>query len=241
MRSPYHFFDATIDGSAQAQTFLAAISSAGGMTDADLPPMLDLECPTSSSQSASKSDDPNCEYTGDDGWVATATLEQRVSDWLAAVTAATGRVPIVYSYPSWFADVGDTGSAIAALPLYIASYQSCANVPAPWGSAVFWQYSASGTVPGVTGQVDVDRFFGSAGDLQAWNAGTLPDGGMRDAGVGVDAAGNGELPDGGATGQGGGAGGCGCHAGASSDTGAGAFVLAMIGAAGLRRRRRRAR
>ncbi len=37
-RSAYHFFDPTIDGSAQAQWFLDEIGSAGGMTSADLPP-----------------------------------------------------------------------------------------------------------------------------------------------------------------------------------------------------------
>jgi lysozyme len=238
LRSAYHFFDPGIDGSAQAQWFLAALGSAGGMTNADLPPMLDIECPVSASSTTAQSEDANCEYTGSDGWVATATMTQRIYDWIAAVTAATGRTPIVYSYPSWFGDVDFTDAQLADLPLFIASYTTCANVPAPWGSAVFWQYSATGTVTGVTGKLDVDRFFGSADDLAAWNAGTLP----VDAGVPAPDAGGG--PDGGIADQAD-AGtvapkpaGCGCDA---SAPGLGGSALALYVAAALVQRRRRRR
>lgn len=231
LRSAYHFFDPTIDGSAQAQYFLDAIGSAGGMTNADLPAMLDIECPASSSETASKSDDPACEYSGDDGWVATATLKQRIDDWVALVTTSTGRAPIVYSYPAWFADVADTEASLAELPLFIASYNACATVPAPWGSATFWQYSATSTVPGITGKLDVDRFFGSADDLAAWNAGTLPpDAGVPDA---PDAGMIAERPDAGAMPPTMQPGGCGCetHGPASP------VLIALVGLALLRRRR----
>jgi lysozyme len=181
LRSAYHFFDPTIDGALQATHFLATLDAAGGMTSTDLPPMLDIECPVSSSQSTSTSQGPNCEYAGNSGWVATATMQQRIFDWLAAVEAATGRKPLIYSYPSWFGDLQFTDPRLAGYPLFIATYASCASVPAPWTTSVFWQYSASATVPGITGSVDVDRFFGSAGDLQTWN--TVPvDAGVGDAG-----------------------------------------------------------
>ncbi len=54
-------------------------------------------------------------------------------------------------------------------------------MPAPWGSATFWQYDDNGTVSGVPGNVDVDRFFGSAGDLARFTAGPPPDAGVMDA------------------------------------------------------------
>jgi lysozyme len=176
LRSAYHFFDPTIDGVAQANWFLATAGS--GMGSNDLPPMLDIECPISASQSTSTSSGPNCEYTGNSGWVATATMQARIFDWLSTVEAATGRKPIIYSYPSWFPDVMFSDARLTAYPLFIATYSTCASVPAPWTSAVFWQYSASATVPGIAGNVDVDRFFGSAGDLQTWNAGPPPDAGV---------------------------------------------------------------
>ena len=230
LRSAYHFFDPTIDGVAQAQWFIAEVGSAGGMTDADLPPMLDIECPASASQATSKSADPNCEYSGNDGWVATATMQQRIFDFVTTVTAATGRTPIVYSYPAWFPDVGFSDPMLADLPLYIATYSTCASVPAPWTTPTFWQYSATATVSGISGKVDVDRFFGSAGDLATWNAGTLPDAGVP---VGPD-AGVPDSPDAGTTPTQ--PAGCGCGA---SSPGFGSLALAAIGVAIARRRRRR--
>jgi lysozyme len=229
LRSPYHFFDGTIDGKVQAQWFLDELNANGGLQPGDLPPMLDLECPTSSSQSAAS---PNCEYTGNSGWVATATLKQRTYDWLTTVEAATGRKPYIYSYPSWFAGVSFTDAALATYPLFIATYSSCASVPAPWTKAVFWQYSDTGTVSGVSGQVDEDRFIGSAGDLTG-QTGSVP----PDAGVGAADAGAGG-PDAGMSPETGRGGGCGCRA---TGSGSLAWLVALAGAVmfSVRRKRRR--
>lgn len=177
-RSPYHFFDATVDGTRQARSFLAAIEATGGLGVGDLPALLDIECPTSPTQANAQS---NCEYTGDSGWAPAAVLKQRIFDWLDTVEQATGRKPIIYSYPSWFADVGMTDPRLAAYPLFIASYNSCATIPQPWTTAVFWQYSATGRVPGVAVGADVDRFFGSEAELDGFTI--QPPGQVGDAGV----------------------------------------------------------
>ena len=177
LRSPYHFFDATVDGVTQAQWFLAEIAQAGGIGPGDLPPMLDIECPTSSSQASASS---TCLGSGS-GWAPSATIAQRAFDWLATVEAATGARPLIYSYPSWFASVGFTDAKLATYPLFIATYAQCANVPAPWTKTIFWQYSATTKVPGIGGgsaSVDVDRFMGTAAELQAYVASAItPDGG----------------------------------------------------------------
>lgn len=163
-RSPYHFFDGTKDGKAQAQFFLDAIAAGGGLQVGDLPPMLDIECPTASTQAASES---GCEYAGNSGWVDPATLKQRIFDFLDVVEAQTGQKAILYSYVSWFAAVKLTDDKLADYPLYVASYNSCATIPAPWTSAVFWQYSATTKVPGIANAGDVDRFFGDEDALEA--------------------------------------------------------------------------
>ncbi len=213
-RSPYHFFDGTIDGVTQANWFLDELTSVGGLQQGDLAPMLDIECPTSSSESGSS---PDCEYTGDSGWVASATLQSRIFDWLDTVQAATGRKPIIYSYVSWFASVGVTDSMLATYPLYIASYNPCPTIPAPWTETVFWQYSASGTVPGITPSADLDRFMGTADQLAGMT-------GQIDAGI--DAA-EADAADAGSAMETGGKGGCGCGAG----VGAGGPITTMLGAA----------
>ena len=231
IRSPYHFFDPTDDGVAQANYFLTQLAADGGLQVGDLPPMLDIECPVSSSQSSSMSQDPNCEYTGNDGWVDSATLQQRIFDWLDTVQTATGMTPIIYSYVSWFASTGVTDARLANYPLYIASYNACATIPSPWTTAVFWQYSASGTGAGISGNVDVDRFFGSAADLATYTmqgsgsgsgSSAIPDAGMNE-----------ETPDAGTITDGDHAG-CGCQSGGSpGGLALGAAVLMIV----LRRRK----
>ena len=179
-RSPYHFFDGTIDGIAQANSFLDDLTAAGGLQVGDLPALLDIECPTSSAEASAQS---NCEHTGDSGWVATTTLNQRIFDWLDTVQTATGRPPIIYSYPAWFAAAKVTDARLASYPLFIASYNSCATIPQPWTDAAFWQYSATGMVSGVVGNADVDRFFGSAADLDGFTIQPTPPPANPDAGV----------------------------------------------------------
>jgi MYXO-CTERM domain-containing protein len=177
LRSAYHFFDPSEDGVAQAQAFLAAM---GPLEPGDLPPLLDFECPTSSDPNAAS---PNCEYKGNSGWASPSVLKQRTFDWLDTVEKATGKKPIVYSYPSWFADAGLTDPALAKYPLFIATLGSCASVPAPWSEALFWQYDWSGQVPGISSDCDLDRFMGKLADLQA-----LAQGGASSDGPMVDVA-----------------------------------------------------
>jgi len=220
-RSAYHFFDPTKDGVAQANFFLAALAAQGGLVPGDLPPMLDIECPTSSSQSAAS---PNCEYSGNSGWVPTAMMQQRIFDWLDTVEAATGQKAFLYSYVSWFAGVGFTAPRLADYPLYIASYNSCATIPSPWTSAVFWQYSATTKVPGITPAGDVDRFFGTQADLDGLTIQPPIDAGV-DAGASPDAGTDpltGDQPAG-----------CGCHSSNPSV----AWPFALVALLLLRRRR----
>lgn len=175
-RSAYHFFDPTIDGIAQANYFLGVV---GTLAPDDLPPMLDVECPDGSSTCLG--------FTGGSGNAPAATIVQRALDWLSTVEAKTGKKPIVYTFPSYFPGLATSDSALAAYPLFIATLASCAAVPAPWTSAVFWQYSWTGTVNGIPGQVDLDRFFGTLSDLQLFAAPTTGDGGTVNDG-GNDAA-----------------------------------------------------
>jgi lysozyme len=199
LRSAYHFFDPTIDGVKQANHFL---SVAGPFAAGDLPPMLDIECPISSDPAvANGAGGKNCEHMADSGWVPTDRLAAGINDWLATVEAATGRKPIIYSYPSWFQDVGFTDAQLAQYPLFIATLNpTCAKVPAPWTQATFWQYTFSSVVPGIHGACDGDRFIGTLPGLMMFASGPSgSDGGAPDLGHasgGPDAA-----PDGGSVGH----------------------------------------
>jgi MYXO-CTERM domain-containing protein len=103
---------------------------------------------------------------------------------------------------------------------------------------VFWQYSATGTVPGIAGSnnVDEDRFFGSAGDLATWNANTIE----RDAGVDAPPAEAGAGTDGGPDGDAGMdlAKGSGCGCASTGGDAPGGLLLAAFVIVGVRRRPR---
>jgi lysozyme len=156
-RGAYHFFDPTEDGAAQAQHFLAAV---GPLAAADLPPMLDLECPDG---------DADCLGTGASGAAAPAAIASRVAAWIASVEGATGRRPLVYTFASYFASSGVDAGGLEAYPLFLAypTTGACFGVPAPWQRATMWQYAWTGTVSGVSTAVDRDRFLGSPADLAA--------------------------------------------------------------------------
>ena len=92
----------------------------------------------------------------------------RAQTWLAQVTAATGVRPIIYTNNSfWTSSMANTDwfARNGYSVLWIAHWTSATQPAVPaagWGGAgwTFWQHSSTGTVPGISGQVDLDRFNG---------------------------------------------------------------------------------
>jgi GH25 family lysozyme M1 (1,4-beta-N-acetylmuramidase) len=103
------------------------------------------------------------------GGLSTAALTTWVKAWLQRVDQRIGAKPMIYASPSfWRAAMGDTrwfadnGYAM----LWVANWGvTTPSVPASnWGgrSWTFWQYTSDGTVPGISGRVDLDLYhFGS--------------------------------------------------------------------------------
>jgi MYXO-CTERM domain-containing protein len=144
IRGVYHFFHSDDDPIEEANHFLATI---GTLEPGDLPPVLDME--VSDGQSAS-------------------TITDHAIAWLDHVAAATGMKPILYTGPNFVNNVikNPPGLEDHAV-LWVANWGvSCPNVPAPFTSWGFWQYSATGTVPGISGDVDLNVFNGPLGVLQ---------------------------------------------------------------------------
>ena len=176
IRGAYHFFDPTEDGAAQAQHFLAVVGAVGA---GDLPAMLDIECPTGRA-------DTTCLGTGTSDAASAADIAARMWDFIDAVEQATGKKPLVYTYGSYFASNGVDTTGLDAYPLCIADpvAGSCFDVPPPWSSALLWQYSFTGDVPGISDAVDRDRFLGTLSDLQELAASEV----SADASAGAPAA-----------------------------------------------------
>jgi GH25 family lysozyme M1 (1,4-beta-N-acetylmuramidase) len=87
--------------------------------------------------------------------------------WLGEVRARLGVMPLVYTSPNgWKTRFGDTTAvADAGYPLWVAHWGvSSPTVPADdWGGHgwTFWQYTDCGSVSGIGGCVDLDRFDGT--------------------------------------------------------------------------------
>jgi lysozyme len=129
LRGAYHFLHPDLDARQQAAHFLAVVTLD---TDA-LPPALDVEVTNG---------------------VERAVLTACIETWLAAVEAALGCKPVVYTDPSFWRD--NVGANLGSYPLWLACYAPQPEVPADWPTWTFWQHSQSGRVDGIAGLVDLD-------------------------------------------------------------------------------------
>ncbi len=150
-RGAYQYFLAGQDATEQAQMLLDAI---GEPQDGDLPPVLDVES------------------YGNDG-ISAATIDAGVREWVTVVENALGRKPLIYT--SWGVWGNMTGSTdFGDIPLWVANWGvSCPSVPDGWNAWDFWQTTDSGSVNGIGGNVDLDKFNGTLSDLEAYA--TWPD------------------------------------------------------------------
>jgi GH25 family lysozyme M1 (1,4-beta-N-acetylmuramidase) len=142
----YQFFRPGQDPVAQADLLLSKIG--GTLAADDLPPVVDVEA--------------------SDGLSATQ-IQAKLKIWVDRVKAAIGRDPIVYTgFYFWRDSVG--APDYTASPLWHAQYTTaaCPNIAPPWQGWAFWQFTSSGTVAGISGNVDVDRWNGDRASLEAF-------------------------------------------------------------------------
>lgn len=143
VRGAYQFFRPGQDAGLQAQMVIDKIKAAGGLKPGDLAPVLDLESA--------------------DG-LASSVVVSKAKVWLAKVEAAFGIKPIVYT-AAFMSSV--IGTNFGGYTLWVANYQTtCPTMPSGWTDWQFWQNSDSGSVPGVSGNVDTNFFNGTLAQLQ---------------------------------------------------------------------------
>ena len=144
----YHFANpdrAPNDAAAEASWFLRNATISSG----DLLPVLDLEVSNG---------------------LDAASLTAWAQTWLTQVTAATGVRPIIYTNNSfWSKSMANTDwfARNGYHVLWIAHWTSASQPKVPaagWGGNgwTFWQHSSTGTVPGIGGPVDLNRFNGQS-------------------------------------------------------------------------------
>jgi lysozyme len=144
----------------QARALHAACRGLGSQ-DGDLPPVLDIEWPPhfEKDKGTSKILDRWTKWNVDGASIVAWSLA-----CLAELERLFGRTPIVYTYPHFWASLGEAGKnpAFAKYPLWIANYTHLKDwmppegakpiVPAPWTDWTLWQFSADGSgvrIPGI--------------------------------------------------------------------------------------------
>jgi len=142
----YHFAnpDSTAgDAAAEADYFVAFAQ----LTGRNLVPVLDLEA---------------------SGGLGVRKLKRWTKDWLTEVRAKLGVKATIYTTASfWKTNMGDTTwFAANGYRLWIAHWTTATQPTLPasnWGGKgwTFWQYDNHGSVSGISGDVDLDRFNGT--------------------------------------------------------------------------------
>ena len=141
IRGAYHFGRPGVDPVAQANYFCNVVKPIKG----DLQMALDIE-------------------------VTDGKTASQVRSWIVAfinqIVARTARPGIIYTGFYFWRDSAGNGSNLNC-PLWLAAYVSnpAPYVPAAWSTWSFWQYTSSGSVPGVSGNVDRDAWNGSVTQL----------------------------------------------------------------------------
>ena len=146
----YHFFYHCRPASEQARWFISHVPREAGA----LPPVLDIEwTPTS----------PTCTLRRD-----AATIRAEIADFVRIVGAHYGQRPVIYATLDFFHD-NDLGR-LGAQEFWLRSVAAHPRTAYPGQAWTFWQYTATGKVPGITGDADINTFAGSSAQWQAWLA-----------------------------------------------------------------------
>jgi GH25 family lysozyme M1 (1,4-beta-N-acetylmuramidase) len=145
IRGAYQFFEPGQDALMQADLVVAAV---GRLGPGDLPVTIDVEAPSPG--------------------VSSAAYARSIHQWVDRVTAGTGRAPMIYT-GRYYWDPYVASSDFTSLPLWHAQYTTaaCPNLNDRWSDWAFWQYTSSGRVAGIAGNVDRNRWNGTYEALQA--------------------------------------------------------------------------
>jgi lysozyme len=83
----------------------------------------------------------------------------------------TGRRPIIYTDIPFHKDVIEGTSEFEGYPFWIRSTAARPEERYANRRWEFWQYTTTGRVPGISGNVDRNAFYGSEQEFQSWLTG----------------------------------------------------------------------
>jgi lysozyme len=135
----YHFYETDDDPVSQLNNFTSLVTLQAG----DLPPVVDIEKLHDNDQ---------------------VDLTENIQIYLNGLERHYKTKPIIYSGKN-FANKYIT--SFSDYPLWLAEYQSLyPTLPQGWDKWTFWQYSQTGKVDGISGDVDINRFNGEENNFK---------------------------------------------------------------------------
>lgn len=148
IRGAYHFARPDLSSGAAQATYFAANGGAWSADNLTLPGMLDLE--------------------GGCYGKSAAAMQAWILDFYTTYKARTSRDVLIYTSPSWWNScTGGWSGMYSRSPLVLANWTATASLPSGFPYWTFWQYTDSGSVPGISGAVDRDRFSATPARLLA--------------------------------------------------------------------------
>ncbi len=145
-RGAYHFARPRYPlstAASDARAFVAVLKASG--STGELTPALDIEVT---------------------GGLSPKALSSWVDSWLKEATRLLGRRPAIYSGRGfWTSYLGDT-TKFKSYPLWMANHTKASApvaLPGGWGAWSYWQYSATGSIAGIGGPVDLNLSCGYPG------------------------------------------------------------------------------
>jgi lysozyme len=148
LRGAYHFYYFCTAAATQAHWFIRNVPKSPGM----LPPVLDLEWNPFS---------PTCTKRP-----SGAEVRRQARTFLDILERHYGQRPIVYTTPAFYRDTGI--GRLRGTEFWLRSTAGTPKQTYPRQTWTFWQYSGTGIVPGISGDVDLNAFSGSGKNWKSW-------------------------------------------------------------------------
>jgi lysozyme len=150
-RGAYHFYYFCTTPEVQARWFIRHVPRTAGA----LPPVLDMEWNAFS---------PTCATVRPPA----AEVQRRMRVWLRIVEEHYGQRPIIYTTPKFYEE--NNLSGFTGYDFWLRSTARTPREAYPGQRWTFWQYSSTGLIGGIKGEVDLNAFNGSRAEWQAWVA-----------------------------------------------------------------------
>jgi GH25 family lysozyme M1 (1,4-beta-N-acetylmuramidase) len=150
IRGAYHFARPDVSGGAAQATYFASHGGAWSRDNLTLPGVLDVE--------------------GGCYGKTTTGMRTWISDFYNTYKSKTGRDVVIYTSPSWWNTCTGSWTGMSTKsPLWVAHWTTASSPTIPNGFPYWtvWQYTDSGSVSGISGAVDRDRFNGDSSRLLA--------------------------------------------------------------------------